>query len=336
MANNFYNILKVNQLYPLKFKPILKDKIWGGQKLKHVLNKKDASDKSGESWEISGISGNISVVTNGFLKGNNLQELIEVYMDDLVGDKIFNFFGNEFPLLIKFIDADDLLSLQVHPDDELAAVRHGCYGKTEMWYVIQAKKDAELISGFNQKLDPKMLLSLLANGNIKEALHTEKVRAGDAFFIPAGRVHAINSGILLAEIQQSSDITYRIYDWDRLDETGQNRELHTQLGMDAIDFNVIDNSKINYTSELNQSTNLAECKYFTTNILRVDSKVIKDFYLIDSFVIYICTEGKVTFISGQGAKTMLNMGETVMIPAVLKEIEIIPLKKSTLLEVYVK
>jgi len=323
-------------LYPLKFKPILKDKIWGGTRIKNILFKKGASDKTGESWEISGVQGNVSKVTNGFLKGNNLLELIKVYMGDLVGDKIFDLFGHEFPLLIKFIDANDILSLQVHPDDELAFERHRSSGKTEMWYIIQAEKNAEIITGFSRQTDSESFLTFLRNNNINEILHKEKVKAGDVFFIPSGRVHAINSGILMAEIQQSSDITYRIYDWNRVDENGTPRELHTRLALDAIDFSMTREAKIKYRPEINKSTRIAECEYFTTNLIHFDNTVEKDFTLLDSFVIYLCTEGVVEILYGGNSKTTILKGETVLIPAFLKEIAIMPLKRSTLLEVYIK
>lgn len=326
----------MNELYPLKFKPILKDKIWGGSRLKTILNKTEASDRTGESWEISGIKGNVSVVADGFLKGNDLLELVEVYMGDLVGDKVFDVFGNEFPLLIKYIDANDKLSLQVHPDDELAMNRHGTSGKTEMWYVIHAEEDAEIISGFNHKIDSKLFQTYLMNNNVIDILHKERVFTGDVFFIPSGRVHAINPGILLAEIQQSSDITYRIFDWNRVDENGKLRPLHTRLAMEAIDFNPAPDAKIEYEREMNKSIKIAECEYFTTNLIQFENMVEKDFNLIDSFIIYLCTEGEVDILSASDNRTRLCKGDTVLIPAYLKEIMMVPVKKSTLLEVYIK
>jgi len=223
-------------LYPLKFTPIYKDKIWGGNKIKSVLNKDFGGlPNCGESWELSGVDGNVSVVSNGYLAGNTLEELLEVYMGDLAGDEVYEHFGNEFPLLIKFIDANDDLSIQVHPNDEMAAERHNSYGKTEMWYVLQADKGSKLQSGFNQQVDQEKYLEKLEKTELTDILNFEEVTAGDVFFIPAGRVHAIGRGILLAEIQQTSDITYRIYDYDRRDDKGNPRELHTDLALDAID-----------------------------------------------------------------------------------------------------
>ncbi|HER08916.1 MAG TPA: mannose-6-phosphate isomerase, partial [Bacteroides sp.] len=202
------------KLYPLKFKPILKDKIWGGSRLREVLGK-EASDRAGESWEISGVSGDISVVENGFLAGNDLTELVEVYMGDLVGEHIYEQFGLEFPLLIKFIDANDFLSIQVHPGDELARERHNSFGKTEMWYIVEAEADGQLIAGFNREMDRDTYLEHLQRGTLKEIVNFERVKKGDIYYMPSGRIHAIGAGVLLAEIQQTSDVTYRIYDWDR-------------------------------------------------------------------------------------------------------------------------
>jgi len=319
----------------LKFNPILKEKIWGGKRLREILNKEGASEKTGESWEISAYEDNISVVSNGFLKGNNLLELIEVYMGDLIGDKIFDQFGIAFPLLIKFIDSGDLLSLQVHPDDEFAFKHHGTNGKTEMWYVIHAENGAELISGFSQKVDQNRFLNLIKSGKVEEILHIEKVETGDVFFTPAGRIHAIKSGILFAEIQQTSDLTYRIYDWGRKDEKGRSRELHTNLALGAIDFSITREAKVSYENEMNRSVNLIECPYFITNIINFDTEVRKDCSLIDSFLIYMCTEGEVRILYNDDSET-LKKGETVLIPAALKEITISPLQKSTLLEIYIK
>lgn len=325
----------MNKLYPLKFKPILKDKIWGGQRLKKILNKKEASDIAGESWEISGYTGNISVVSNGFLKGNDLSELIEVYMGDLVGDKIFDRFGLEFPLLLKFIDANDILSIQVHPDDEIAFQKHGLNGKTEIWYIIDAEKDADLISGFNQTLDRKSFLSILESGKINEVLNRIKVKPGDVFFLPAGRVHTVSAGVLLAEIQQTSDLTYRIYDWDRKDESGKSRDLHIESALDAIDYTLTKQPGTKYPVVVNKSVNIVECQYFTVNVINLDESVEKDFNLIDSFVIYMCTNGKIEIQYNGNEKTGLSKGETVLIPAIIKEILIIPFEPSTLLEVYI-
>ncbi|HAH22709.1 MAG TPA: mannose-6-phosphate isomerase [Prolixibacteraceae bacterium] len=324
-------------LYPLKFTPIYKDKIWGGNKIKTVLNK-DFGDlpNCGESWELSGVEGNTSVVSNGYLAGNSIEELIEVYMGDVVGDQVFEDFGIEFPLLIKFIDANDDLSIQVHPDDELSKERHNAFGKTEMWYVLQADKGSKLQSGFNQQVDQEQYLEKLENNELTEILNFEEVSAGDVYFIPAGRVHAIGKGILLAEIQQTSDITYRIYDYDRRDDNGNPRELHTDLALDAIDFTIFPEYKSKYSPKTNESVELVKCKYFTTNVLEINRAVEKDYNLLDSFVIYICLEGSVQIETESGSED-IEQGETILIPAFIESVRLIPATPSVkLLEVYIE
>ncbi len=324
-------------LYPLKFSPIYKDKIWGGDKIKSVLNK-DYGDlpNCGESWELSGVEGNVSVVSNGYLVGNTLEELIEIYMGDLVGETIFETYGVEFPLLIKFIDANDDLSIQVHPDDTMSKERHNAYGKTEMWYVMQADKGSKLQSGFNQVVDQDIYLGKLENVELTDILNFEEVNAGDVFFIPAGRVHAIGKGILLAEIQQTSDVTYRIYDYDRRDDAGNPRELHTELALDAIDYTLIPEYKTNYTSKTNESVELATCKYFTTNVLELDRKVEKDYIKLDSFVIYICLDGEFELIT-ESMTTNVQKGETILLPASIENVQLNPTSGTVkLLEVYIK
>ncbi len=325
----------MNGLYPLKFRPIFKEKIWGGQKLRTVLNK-DFSPLSnaGESWELSGVEGNISVVTNGFLAGNDLNELLEIYMGDLVGDKVYEKFQNEFPLLIKFIDANDVLSIQVHPDDELAMKRHNSNGKTEMWYVLQADEGASLISGFSRKVSKEEYLKYLEEKKLEDILMKHEVTEGDVFFIPAGRVHAIGKGILLAEIQQTSDVTYRIYDFDRKDNDGNTRELHTELALDAIDYEYYDDLRTDYPREMNKTVNLVSCKYFNTNLLEFDLVIEKDFYHLDSFLIYMCTDGEFEICYGQGECVNVKKGETVLVPAELRTIKLNPLKKTKVLEVH--
>ncbi|MBT3209370.1 MAG: class I mannose-6-phosphate isomerase [Bacteroidetes bacterium] len=324
----------MKNLYPLKFMPILKNKIWGGTKLKTLLNKNiSATNNCGESWEISGVENSISVVSNGFLKNKSLTELIEIYNDKLVGKKVYQFFGSEFPLLIKFIDASDVLSIQVHPDDGLAYQRHQSKGKTEMWYIIQADENSELISGFNQEIDKNIYLKHLENKGLGKILNSEKVKSGDVFFIPAGRVHAIGKGILLAEIQQTSDITYRIYDWDRLDKNGDSRELHTELAVDAIDYSFHQNYKSKYETNTNSCSEIESCKYFTCNILKLNKSVEKDITSIDSFVIYMCVEGSGT-ISCNNQEVNISMGETVLLPASLKNYSISTKTEVRLLEIY--
>ncbi len=323
-------------LYPLKFTPIYKDKIWGGSKIATVLNKDFGSlPNCGESWELSGVEGNVSVASNGYLAGNSLEELIEVYMGDLVGEKVFDVFGIEFPLLIKFIDANDDLSIQVHPDDQLSKKRHNAFGKTEMWYVLQADPGSKLQSGFNQPVDEDKCLFKLDHNELTDILNFEEVKSGDVFFIPAGRVHAIGKGILLAEIQQTSDITYRIYDYDRRDAQCNPRELHTDLALSAIDFTLYPEYKTRYTQKVNKSVELAACEYFTTNLLDLDSEVEKDYNHLDSFVIYICLEGELQIVTDAYSE-LVQKGETILIPASIENVRLMPLSASVkLLEVYI-
>lgn len=324
-------------LYPLKFKPIFHEKIWGGNRLKSLLNK-DFGDlpNCGESWELSSVEGQISEISNGFLAENNLQELIEIYMGELVGDNVYKKFGIEFPLLIKFIDANDDLSIQVHPNDELSKKRHNAYGKTEMWYVVDAEDGALINSGFNQPVTREKYIEYLESGKLTDLLCYEKTEPGDVFFIPAGRVHAIGKGVLVAEIQQTSDVTYRIYDYDRTDSEGKKRELHTELALDAIDFSYQEEYKTKYQVEKNKSSEVVSCEYFTTNILEFSEKLEKDYHQLDSFIIYMTLNGRFT-IEYEGGKVEVEKGETVLIPASLESVRLNPLTEETrLLEVFIK
>jgi mannose-6-phosphate isomerase len=328
----------MNNLYPLKFAPICKDKIWGGNKLGTLLHKEFSGlPNCGESWEISGVQDEISVVSNGFLKGNSIEELIEVYMGDLVGEKVYEEFGTEFPLLVKFIDANDNLSIQVHPNDELSLERHDAFGKTEMWYVVQADPGAQLISGFNRKIDKQEYLKCFNNGQLEEILNHETAKAGDVFFMPAGRVHAIGKGIVVAEIQQTSDVTYRIYDFNRLDDQGNPRELHTELAVDAIDYTFEKNYRTEYKALADEPVNLVDCKYFTTNILPVTANIDRDFTDLDTFVIYICLEGECSLL-WEDQSVNFGKGETILVPALINSFSLSVLNGSTanLLEVYIK
>ncbi|MBT3173444.1 MAG: class I mannose-6-phosphate isomerase [Lentimicrobiaceae bacterium] len=324
----------MNSLYPLKFKPIFKDKIWGGQKIKTELGLDYGNlPNCGEAWMVSGVKGNLSVVSNGFLKNNELNELVEIYMADLVGEKVFDRFGEEFPLLIKFIDANDWLSIQVHPDDKLAKARKVGNGKTEMWYTLGADKTTKLISGFNREMDKTSYLDHLKKGSIKEIMNFEDVNKGDVFFMPAGRVHAIGPGMLLAEIQQTSDTTYRIYDWDRIGVDGHPRELHNEEAIDAIDFKKYDKYKTDYDIEMNIPSKVVDCDKFTTNVLEFDKPITKDIEALDSFIIYIAIEGK-SILVWENGEVNLNLGEAILVPAYLSEISLVPKTTSRLLEVF--
>ncbi len=326
----------MKNLYPLKFRPIFKERIWGGDKLTTLLNKHHGIKNCGESWELSGVQDDISVVSDGFLKGNNLEELIEVYMGELVGEKVYDKFGTEFPLLIKYIDANDRLSIQVHPDDKLSKERHGAFGKTEMWYVVQAEEGAELISGFNRTIDRDSYLIALSNDKLENLLQFDPVKPGDVFFIPAGRVHAIGKGIVVAEIQQTSDVTYRIFDFNRVDDKGQPRELHTELALDAIDFKHHKQGQTPYLPKENESVELAKCNYFTTNLLQLTTEVERDFSAKDTFVIYLCFEGSYT-LNWESETITVQKGETLLVPASIENFILKPLNgiEAKLLEVYV-
>ncbi len=324
-------------LYPLKFKPLLKERIWGGsilvEKKGKAAGRIDPTKKYGESWDLSCVKGDISKVASGMLKDNDLEELIEVYMGDLVGEKVFEECGLEFPLLIKTLDCNDVLSVQVHPDDELAAERHNSLGKTEMWYVTSCEDGAAIYIGFNRNVTREEYLDAVSCGRVVDLLNRVEVKAGDAFFIPAGMVHALGKGVQVVEIQQTSDVTYRIYDWDRVDAEGRSRELHTALAVDAIDFSTgLNESRCDYLPKPNESVEIAKCKYFTTNMLQVNEEVVKEYASLDSFVIYLCVGGSVG-IEVDGMTETLSDGEVVLIPAESNEVT---LKGSAkLLEVYI-
>ena len=322
----------MNALYPLKFQPILKDKIWGGQKLQQLLNKPTTSTEAGESWEISDVEGDTSVVANGPLKGSSLKALLESYASDLLGEKNFRQFGTKFPLLIKFIDAKQDLSVQLHPNDQLAKERHNSFGKTEMWYVVQADPESNLIVGFNQDMTQELYLKHLEAKTLQSILNFDAVKPGDTYFIEVGRIHAIGAGVLLAEIQQTSDITYRVYDWDRVDSEGKERELHNDIALEAFDFEMPDNFRVKYSLDSNTSTELVSCPYFTTNVLEVNAPLQKE-YNHDSFMIYMCVEGAAS-LEVDGAVTEFSMGETVLVPACIQRFSI-SANHAKLLEVYI-
>jgi len=322
-------------LYPLKFETIFKEKIWGGSRIKHIL-KQDFSPLAncGEAWTVSGIEPESSVVSNGFLKGNTLNELVEIYMDDLVGEKVFQQFGSEFPLLVKFIDAEKDLSVQVHPDDELAAQKHHCNGKTEMWYVIDAEPDAKLNIGFSTPMNKQLLKKHLDDNTIEDILHFVPVKSGDAVYIPSGRVHAIGKGILLAEIQQSSDITYRLYDYNRPNENGKLRPLHIKDALDAIHYNNTENALISYLKQQNSTNNIISTPFFTSNFMDLNKSIEKQYTDIDSFVIYICLSGDAKILCSESEET-IKIGECVLVPAAIERAIFQPNPQCKLLETYI-
>ena len=323
------------RLYPLKFKTIFKDKIWGGQKINTYLGK-DFSPlpNCGETWEISGVKSDVSVVENGDLAGKSLASILETHKGDLVGKQIYEKFGNEFPLLVKFIDANDDLSIQVHPDDELAKKRHNSFGKTEMWYVIQADQGASLIAGFNQKVNEEIYIEKLNSGKLGDILNKEEVEAGDVFFLPAGRVHTIGKGLLIAEIQQTSDITYRIYDFDRVDDKGNKRELHTEEAVAALDYEVYPDYKSVYDKKLNEPVHVVSCPYFNTNILEFTQAVTRN-YSFDSFVIHVCVQGAYTLNYGDESLNV-KMGDCILIPASIDKVSMDTQTGFKILECYIE
>lgn len=324
-----------NNLYPMKFAPIYKSKIWGGNRIKRLLGRANTPDNCGESWELSGVEGCESVVANGFLAGNTISELIEVYMGDLVGERVYDNFGLVFPLLIKVIDAQDNLSVQVHPNDELAAGRHNSFGKTEMWYVLDSEPGSKLISGFSRDITRQEYQQALDGGRIMDIMNNVDVSNGDVFFIPAGTVHAIGKGCFVAEIQQTSDVTYRIYDYDRRDKDGNTRELHTGLALDAIDYTCNPDNIIKCHPEPDTTATAVSCQYFTTNVFRLSQPVEKDFPEIDSFIIYMCVSGACDIECEGCGKVRLSLGDTVLIPACISSLCFVPEGDTTLLEVYI-
>ena len=325
-------------LYPIKFKPRIKERIWGGHAILERKGKaaaRLAKDKLyGESWDLSSVKGDISVVANGMLKGNNLEEIIEVYMGELVGENNFERYGLEFPLLIKYLDCNDKLSVQVHPDDALAEERHNSFGKTEAWYIADCKPGAAIYLGFKDlNITREEYISAVSESRLEELLNRVEVKKGDVFFIPAGTVHALGAGIEVVEVQQTSDVTYRIYDWDRVDASGKGRELHTALAVDAIDFEA-DAEVLHKQYNLSKGgeSKVIESPYFTMVIHDVDAVKYLDRSMLDSFIVYICLEGSAT-ISIDGGKEELTAGELVLIPAEACEVAIEG--TAQLMEVYI-
>ncbi|WP_103070623.1 type I phosphomannose isomerase catalytic subunit [Aquimarina sediminis] len=322
-------------LYPLKFYPILKEKIWGGSKLKTILNKPLEKEKIGESWEISTVGTEVSVVSNGEFAGRRLDDIIRECKAELLGKKVYQEFGDQFPLLIKFIDAQEDLSVQLHPNDELAKKRHNSYGKTEMWYVVQAAQDSKLIVGFNKDTTREEYERFLNNRKITELLNFDSILEGDSYFIKAGTIHAIGKGALIAEIQQTSDITYRVYDWDRKDDNGIQRELHTELALEALDFNKSNSSKLIYDDTVNSTNEVVSSIYFTTSSIEIDGRFERDYKDLDSFKILMCVKGSGTIYTKDNS-TSIEVGETLLIPAKIKHILIESnAQKMKLLEVYI-
>jgi len=323
------------QLYPLKFKPQPKTTVWGGTKLVTLFNKAfPATEKIGESWELSAVQRSQSIVTNGYLKGNNIEELMEVYLGELAGDKLYDRYGVEFPVLVKLIDASETLSVQVHPNDATARERHNAYGKTEMWYVLQADKGAGLYVGFNRDLTASEFYEHVQKNTLPDMLNFVKVAAGDAFFITPGTIHAIGKGIVLAEIQQTSDITYRVYDWGREHHPATAREMHVEQAIDVIDYTQKTHARIAYHAAPNTPVELVRSPYFTTNLLELTEPTARNLMRFDSFVIYVCVAGSATIVY-RGGEEIITAGETALVPASIADVTLVPLPAAKLLESYI-
>ena len=322
-------------MYPLKFELILKQTLWGGDKIISFKQLNDTRTEVGESWEISAVEGSESIVAEGPDKGMTLTEVLSKYREELLGEANYARFGVKFPLLVKFIDARQDLSIQVHPSDELAKKRHNSMGKTEMWYVIGADKGAKLRSGFSEQITPKEYKDRVYNNTITEVLQEYDIQPGDVFFLPAGRVHSIGAGAFIAEIQQTSDVTYRIYDFDRKDSKGNARELHTDLAREAINFEVLDDYRTQYDVVENEPIELVACPYFTTSLYDMTEEITCDYSELDSFVIFVCVEGSCTLYDNEKNEVSFKAGETVLMPASTQEVTIVPNGKVKLLETYV-
>jgi mannose-6-phosphate isomerase len=318
------------KIYPIQFEPILKDRIWGGEKLKTVLDKPIASKITGESWELSTVEGDISIVANGELKGKSLTEIIDESPDEILGTVVHKRFGKQFPLLFKYLDAREDLSIQVHPNDELAKKRHNSFGKTEMWYVMQADEDARIIVGFKEKSNANEFSESLGNKTLLTLLDDIKVKEGDVFFLETGTVHAIGAGLVIAEIQQTSDITYRLYDFDRVDAQGNTRELHIDLALEAINYNKVETYR-GYNKKINQSNTIVDCPYFTTNFIPLDGR--EAFTKTgNSFTVYMCVDGKFE-LEYNDVAFKYKKGDTILIPAAMTVFALNG--KASILEIYI-
>ncbi|QWX84440.1 class I mannose-6-phosphate isomerase [Cellulophaga sp. HaHaR_3_176] len=318
-------------MYPLKFNPILKERLWGGSKLGDIFGKPIENDITGESWEVSTVKGDISVVANGAIAGTSLQELIDNDAEGFLGKSVVERFGKEFPILIKFIDAKQDLSIQLHPNDELAKKRHDSFGKTEMWYIMDADKDANLIVGFNKTVTKNEYQKSIENDMLLDLLNYEEVKEGDTFFINTGKIHAIGAGVVLAEIQQTSDVTYRVFDFNRKDKNGNLRELHTDMALDAMDYEKKDDFKVAYSKQNNRVNDMVDCPYFKTNYIDLTEDLEQNITTRDSFTIYMCVSGQAIIVNEDG-ETTVKKGETVLVPANSNKV-ILKTKGVTLLEV---
>jgi mannose-6-phosphate isomerase len=324
------------QLYPLLFTPIFQERIWGGQNLKRTLGKVFDGNFIGESWELSGLANNESIVSNGILAGKTLPELIRAYKHDLVGNSIFERFGTSFPLLFKYLDACDNLSVQVHPSNDIAQKKHQCDGKTEMWYVVSASANANIIAGVKENIKLDDIKIGIENNSIEDLLHFHDAKKGDVFHITEGIIHALGKGTIVAEIQQSSDITYRVYDYNRKDQYGKARDLHIQDALDCIVLSDVSKTNVNFSdAQIQQS--LVTCPFFTTNLLSISEPTNFNYQIIDSFVVYMSIEGDYV-VETPFSSMEVNKGDTLLIPSSVNDIRIMPKKgkKALILETYIQ
>ena len=305
----------------IKFRPILKQVLWGGNKIIPFKQLDADMEQVGESWEVSGVKDNESIVANGQYEGMKLNDLVALLKGDLVGKENYERFGNEFPLLIKFIDASKQLSIQVHPNDEQAKAKGLKRGKTEMWYVMESAPDATLLSGLKRTITPAEYKAMVENDTITDALCEYRVGEGDVFYLPAGRIHSIGAGTFLAEIQETSDVTYRIYDFKRKDKDGNYRQLHTEAAAECIDYSVENDYRTKYEARKNEGVELAQCPHFTTSVYDLDEPMLLDYSELDSFVVLIALSGECTLSTGD-AETQLRAGETVLLPAATQTLNV--------------
>lgn len=317
-------------LYPLEFIPIFKERLWGGDKFKTLFHKAITSNRTGESWELSSIEGAVSRIANGALKGKLITDVIDEYPNEILGTAVYKRFGNQFPLLFKYLDAKEDLSVQVHPNDALAKARHNSFGKTEMWYVVQADRDARLILGFKEGINRTTYLENLENKTLLATLDEIKVHPGDVFLIETGTVHAIGAGVVVAEIQQTSDITYRLYDFDRVDADGNLRKLHADLALDAINFTKVSSQK-QYQKHSNQSNEMVDCPYFTTHFIPLEGQM-KVQKTAETFTVYMCVEGDFELVFDD-QRYSYSKGDTILVPAALTSF--ILSGKASILEIYI-
>lgn len=318
------------QLYPFLFEPNLHPVVWGGNQLRPYKGLAPSEEPIGESWEVSAVPSSTSIIANGALAGKDLITAINEQPDAILGKAVNKKYKGKLPLLVKFIDAKHDLSIQVHPNDEMAMREHGKMGKSEMWYIIKAEEGAHLYAGFKQKISPYEYQKRVEDGSITEVLADHQVKAGDVFYLPAGRVHAICGGILLAEVQQSSDVTYRIFDYNRPGMDGKPRELHTELAAQALDYNVIDNYRTEYEDSPNKAVQIIDSPYFSVRVMTVSKSFHRDLKKYDSFIITMCLEGDCTIkVRSTGDEILLKEGNSTLIPASIADYDIIPQQGKT-------